>query len=314
MVGQMAVLTPAAGGDVVLRTVGLTKRYGGRLALDGLSIEVRRGRVYGFLGPNGSGKTTTIALALGLIAPTAGYVELFGLDTRTDRTRALRRVGATLEGQSYFPHLSARNNLRVWARMGGDVNDARIDESLDRVGLTSRADDKVRNFSLGMKQRLSVATAIMHRPEMVILDEPTNGLDPAGIREFRDLVRELARGGVTVFVSSHILAEVEQICDDVGILKSGHLVAQGSVATLLERRAASSVIVRTTDDARAADVLRAQPWVAAAEQRDGHLVVDAPASQAAAISRTLAMQEIWLHELRPQEASLEDFFMEITSA
>jgi len=305
--------TAPPSGDVVLRTVGLTKRYGSRLALDGLNIEVTRGRVYGFLGPNGSGKTTTIALALGLISPTAGHVEILGLDTRTHRSQALHRVGATLEGQAYFPHLSARDNLRVWARIGADTTEQRIDEVIERVGLASRARDKVRNFSLGMKQRLAVAAAIMHRPEMVILDEPTNGLDPAGIREFRELIRELAAGGTTVFVSSHILSEVEQMCDDVAILKTGRLITQGPVGTLVGASArASSVLLRTTDDESAVSVLQAMAGVVAVRREDGRLVVETPHDRAAAISRALAERQIWLTELRPQENNLEDFFMEIT--
>jgi ABC-2 type transport system ATP-binding protein len=312
-----ATAAPAGGGtpredhDVVLRTIGLTKRYGKRLALSDLDIAVRRGRVYGFLGPNGSGKTTTIALALGLIAATEGHVELFGLDTRAHRSQALRRVGTTLEGQSYFPHLSARDNLRVWSKLDGTTA-ARIDEVIDRVGLASRARDKVRTYSLGMKQRLAVAAAIMHRPEMIILDEPTNGLDPAGIREFRELIRSLAAEGTTVFVSSHILAEVEQMCDDVAILKSGKLVAEGSVETLLLRHTTSSIALRTTDDARALELLRAMPSIAAARIEDGRIIVETEQIEAAAISRALAEQQIWLAELRPQESSLEDVFMEIT--
>lgn len=301
-----------AGQEIVLRTVGLSKRYGQRLALDGLNIEVRRGRVFGFLGPNGSGKTTTIALALGLIAPTAGHVELFGLDTRVHRSEALRRVGTTLEGTSYFPHLSARTNLILWARMGGNVTEEKIDATLARVGLADRARDKVRNYSLGMKQRLAVAAAIMHEPEMVILDEPTNGLDPAGIREFRALVRELATGGTTVFVSSHILSEVEQMCDDVAILKTGRLITQGPVTSLLRAAMASSLLLRTTDDARAAEALAAAPWVTSVARQDGRLIVETAAEQAAAVSRMLAERQIWIEEMRPQEGTLEDFFLDVT--
>lgn len=304
----------AAQPDVVLRTVNLTKRYGPRLALDSLNIEVHRGRVYGFLGPNGSGKTTTIALALGLIAPTAGHVEILGLDTRTHRSQALRRVGATLEGQSYFPHLSARDNLRIWARIGGNVTARRIDEVIERVGLTPRARDKVRNYSLGMKQRLAVAAAIMHDPEMVILDEPTNGLDPAGIREFRALIRHVAAEGTTVFVSSHILTEVEQMCDDVAILKTGRLIAQGPVASVVSASGrAASVLLRTTDDEGAMEALRAMPWVTSVRREDGRLVVDAPLEHTSDISRTLAERQIWLSELRASASSLEEAFMEITA-
>ncbi|HEU5319383.1 MAG TPA: ATP-binding cassette domain-containing protein, partial [Methylomirabilota bacterium] len=199
-----------ADAGVILRTVGLTKRYGRRAAVDALDIEVRRGRVYGFLGPNGAGKTTTIGIVLGLVSPTAGHVELFGLDTREGLPAALLRTGAAIEGQSYFPHLSGRDNLRVWARISG-VPDRRIDEVIELAGLSGRRRDKVRTYSLGMKQRLAVAAAILHDPELIVLDEPTNGLDPAGIRDFRGLVRELARAGKTVFISSHILSEVEQM-------------------------------------------------------------------------------------------------------
>jgi len=302
----------SADGDIVLRTVGLSKRYGRRLAVDSLDIAVRRGHVYGFLGPNGAGKTTTIACALGLIAPSAGHVEIFGLDTRTHRTQAIRRTGSTLEGQSYFPHLTARANLRIWAAISRDVTPSRIEDVIDLVGLRDRANDKVRNYSLGMKQRLSLAAAIMHAPELLILDEPTNGLDPAGIREFRDLIRELARGGMTVFVSSHILSEVEQMCDDVAILKAGRLIHQGPVGALTS--AASSITIRTTDDAGALKVLAALPWTAGARASDGAIVVDAPRERAADLSRALAEAGIWLFELRPAESSLEDFFLEVTGA
>jgi ABC-2 type transport system ATP-binding protein len=181
---------------------------------------------------------------------------------------------------------------------------------IELVGLRDRAKDKVRNYSLGMKQRLAVAAAIMHRPEMVILDEPTNGLDPAGIREFRELIGTLASDGMTVFVSSHILSEVEQMCDDVGILKNGRLITEGSVDSL--KRASSSIELRTTDDARAVSVLSALPWSTTAALQDGRITVEAPAGRAADVSRVLGEAGIWLTELRPVENSLEDFFLEVT--
>ena len=302
--------TAQADGDIVLRTTGLTKAYGKRLAVDGLDLTVPRGRVFGFLGPNGAGKTTTIGMALGLIAPTAGHVELFGMDTRTHLSDALRRTGAMLEAQSYFPHLSARDNLRVWATAGG-IEKKRIEEVLDLVGLRERARDKMRNYSQGMKQRLAVAAALLHEPQMVILDEPTNGLDPAGIREFRELMRELARGGMTVFVSSHLLSEVEQMCDDVAIVKEGRLLAQGPVATL--KRGATAVEMRVTDATRAVPVLEALPWVTdVTRDGDGRLLVTAPPDRSAELSRALAEQQIYLHELRARDSSLEDFFLEVT--
>jgi ABC-2 type transport system ATP-binding protein len=183
-------------------------------------------------------------MILGLLTPTAGHTELFGLDTRAWRSDALSRTGATLEGNAYFPHLSAIDNLKVWARVSG-VDEARISVVIDQVGMAGRANDKVRTYSLGMKQRLSVAAALLNDPELVILDEPTNGLDPAGIREFRGLVRDLAAQGKTIFVSSHILSEVEQMCDDVGIVKAGKLIIEQPVSSL--RKAGAAIEARTRE-------------------------------------------------------------------
>ena len=302
--------TTSPPGDVVLRTVGLSKRYGRLLALDGLDLEVHRGRVYGFLGPNGAGKTTAISLILGLAAPSAGHVELFGLDARAHLSPALRRTGAVLEGLAYYPLLSARDNLRVWGAVTGATSGRRIDEVLELVGLAGRARDKVRTFSQGMKQRLGLASALLHDPELLVLDEPTNGLDPAGMREFRDLIRELAREGKTVFVSSHLLGEVQQTCDDVGILKAGRLLAQGAVAALL--RQSESLDLRVTDPERAVQVLGRLDWVHGVRQEDSRLVVEAPHERAWELSRALAEAQVYLSELRRRESSLEEFFLEVT--
>jgi len=299
-----------ADSDVVLRTAGLSKRYRRLLAIDGIDLEVRRGRIYGFLGPNGAGKTTTIGIVLGLLAATRGHVELFGLDTRTHRSEALRRTGAILEGQAYYPLLSARDNLRVWASLAGDVTPERIDETLALVGLAGRAGDQVRTYSQGMKQRLGLAAALLHDPELLVLDEPTNGLDPAGMREFRDLIRRLAGDGKTVFVSSHLLSEVEQFCDDVGIVKGGRLVAQGSVATLVRR--GETLELQTTDDERAERILGGLDWVRDVRRDDERLIVGAPQDRAAELSRALAEQQIYLSGLRPRDSSLEEFFLEVT--
>ncbi len=296
--------------DVVLRTVGLSKRYGRLSAVQDLVLEVHRGRVYGFLGPNGAGKTTTIAMALGLIAPTDGHVEMFGLDTREHLSEALHRTGAILEGQAYYPLLSARDNLRVWAAVSGDVAAARIDEVLELVGLADRSEDKVRTYSQGMKQRLGLAAALLHDPELLVLDEPTNGLDPAGIREFRDLIRLLAAAGKTVFVSSHLLGEVELMCDDVGIVKNGRLLTQGNVAELLRRGEAMEL--QATDSLKAVEVLQAIDWVRGVTSADGRIVVEAPRERAAELSKALADQQVYLSELRPRDSSLEDFFLEVT--
>jgi ABC-2 type transport system ATP-binding protein len=249
-------------------------------------------------------------MLLGLIRPSEGYAEVLGLDSRTHLPQALRRVGAILEGQAYYPLLSARDNLEVWAAICDVQDEKRIDESLELVGLAGRARDKVNTYSQGMKQRLGLAAALLHDPELLILDEPTNGLDPAGIREFRELIRELSRQGKTVFVSSHLLGEVELMCDDVGIVKDGRLLTEGPVSSLV--RGGGSLELRVTDDMDAVAVLRALEWVRDVRSEDGRLVVEAPRDRAAEISKALADKQIYLSELRPRDSSLEDFFLEVT--
>ena len=300
----------SAASPPVLRTTGLTKRYGKRLALCDLTLAVERGRVYGFLGPNGSGKTTAISLILGLLSSTAGHTELFGLDTRAHLAPALKRVGAVLEGVDFYPHLSGRDNMRICGAISGGVEESRVEEVLETVGLSGRARDKVRGYSMGMRQRLALAGALLHDPELLILDEPTNGMDPAGMREFRDLIRELGRGGKTVFVSSHLLNEVQQMCDEVGIVKEGRLIAQRSVADLLE---GGRLELRATDTEAALDVLRSLGFVHGVTREGDLLVVDARHDRAAEISRALAGRGVYLHELHPQENTLEDFFLEVTT-
>jgi ABC-2 type transport system ATP-binding protein len=297
----------------VIKTVGLSKSCGRRAALVDLNLEVGRASVFGFLGPNGAGKTTAISVILGLLSPSAGHVELFGLDARAHLQTALMRVGAIVENPAFYPHLTAWDNLRIWGAISGGTRPARIDEVLTTVGLMDRAKDKPRNYSLGMKQRLGLAAALLHDPELLILDEPTNGLDPAGIREFREMFKELARAGKTVFVSSHLLAEVEQMCDEVAIVKEGRLIAQGAVDDLMRR--SEALTVRTTDNAQAASLLANLDWVRSiAPSQDGALVIEAPVHRASEVSRVLAKADIWLSELRPQEGSLEEFFLEVTAA
>jgi ABC-2 type transport system ATP-binding protein len=307
MLAQMVTSAAAP----VIRTAGLSKRFGRRAALADLDLEVGPGRVFGFLGPNGAGKTTAIAMMLGLLAPSAGRVDLLGMDIRTHLNQALRRVGAIVENPAFYPHLTARDNLRIWGALSGGTTPARIDEMLELVGLRDRAKDKPRNYSLGMKQRLGLAAALLHDPELLILDEPTNGLDPAGIREFRELFRSTARRGKTVFVSSHLLGEVQLMCDEVAIVKQGRLIVKGEVEDILRRREA--LVVRTTDPLRAREVLGVLDWVKAVSDReDGRLVVEAPMERAADITRALAQHEIWVSELRQEEGSLEEFFLEVT--
>ncbi|HET9653952.1 MAG TPA: ATP-binding cassette domain-containing protein [Kineosporiaceae bacterium] len=245
--------------DLVIATRGLTKVFRRQAAVDGIDLAVPRGAVYGFLGPNGSGKTTTIRVLLGLAAATAGQIEVLGRPMPRDLRVVLPRVGALVEGPAFYPFLSGADNLRRLDSADRDAprrtRDARVAAALDRVGLTNAAGKRVRAYSLGMKQRLGIAAALLGPRELLVLDEPTNGLDPQGTREVRHLVRSLAADGTTVFVSSHLLAEVEQICTHVGVMSAGRLVAQGP----LDEFGSSGpplVQVRTPDTARAAQVLR----------------------------------------------------------
>jgi ABC-2 type transport system ATP-binding protein len=317
---------------VILRTEGLTKRFGERTAVNGLSLEVRQGDVFGLLGPNGSGKTTTLRMVLGLIWPTAGTISLFGapLSTSAQRRAALRRVGSIIEQPSFYPYLSASENLRGVGIFAGlrddDTLRRRIGEVLFYVGLTPRANDAYKTYSLGMKQRLGVAAALLTNPELVILDEPTNGLDPAGMVEVRTLIGQLAQRGITVVISSHLLHEIQQVCTCVAILKEGSLVAQGTVSELLgagrgillafdrPERYADAVSVLQAAAAAGATWLRGAQYVRpepGARMPPGGwlLLVDAPFERVAEVSALLAARGIYPIELRPYEMSLEQFFL-----
>jgi ABC-2 type transport system ATP-binding protein len=294
-----------------LSTHGLTKRYGSRPAVRDLDLEVRRGEVFGFLGPNGAGKTTTIRMALGLIRPTAGRVELLGLDVREHRAEVLPRVGALVETPALYPYLSGRQNLRAFAHMLGGVPDARLDEVLALVGLADRQRDRVRTYSMGMKQRLGVAVALLNDPELLILDEPANGLDPAGIVEMRDLLRQLAAGGKTVFISSHVLAEVQQICDRVAIIDRGRLVREATVADLVASH--GEFVLRLEDPAPALALLRVQPWGAGARLDDGALVAASPTGLGRDLVRFLAHAGIWADTIDVRQRNLEEIFLSLTS-
>ncbi len=317
-----------------LRAVGLTKRYGQRLAVRDLNLEVRRGDVFGLLGPNGSGKTTTLRMTLGLVAPTQGDVSLFGVSVSdTPRRRSLlRRVGALIEQPAFYPYLSGRDNLRIVATLSGAAADrvarARIESVLAQVELADRAGDAYQKYSLGMKQRLGIAAALLTEPELIILDEPTNGLDPAGIVDVRALIGRLARQGMTIILSSHQLYEVQQICSRVAILNLGTTVAQGQVAELL---AAQSGIVVGFDQpeltARAMAALHAAtaeaPWLRGLQYvapepgawvpPGGFLIaVDAAVERASEVCALLARQGLFPAELRRREGSLEQYFLELT--
>ena len=292
----------------VIETAELTKRYGEVVAVDHLTLRVPRGGVFGFLGPNGSGKTTTMGMLLGLVHPTSGEARIFGDPARHPAT--LRRVGAMVETPTFYPYLSGRANLRYFQGIGRRGKPADVDRLLDLVDLGKRADSKYSTYSLGMKQRLGIACALLGDPELVFLDEPTNGLDPAGVVEVRELIRDLGKGGRTVVLSSHLLAETELVCDNVAVLSRGKLIAQGSIEELLRQH--DALRLRTTDDAKAQALLAGMRWVERVDQQDGALVVTAPQARAWEISRDLALRQVYVNELTPLHRSLEEFFMEIT--
>ena len=292
----------------VIETTDLTKRYGDVVAVDHLSLHVPRGGVFGFLGPNGSGKTTTMGMLLGLIHPTSGDARIFGDPARHPAT--LRRVGAMVETPTFYPYLSGRQNLRYFQGVSRRGAPADVDRLLDLVDLGKRANSRFGSYSLGMKQRLGIANALLGDPELVFLDEPTNGLDPAGVVEVRELIRELGRGGRTVILSSHLLAETELVCDNVAVLSRGRLIAQGTIQELLREH--DAMRLRTTDDTKALSTLATLSWVESTQQQDGEILVTAPNERAWEISRALAEQAIYVKELIPLHRSLEEFFMEIT--
>ena len=298
----------------IVRTNGLTKRFGKAakqiVAVDDLTIEVRQGNIFGFLGPNGSGKTTTIGLLLGLIRPTSGSIELFGQDISQDLPSLLRRTSAVLENSSFYPYLSGRNNIEVFARMMGGVPDSRIDEVLETVGLKKRAKSKVKTYSLGMRQRLAIAIALLNDPELIILDEPTNGLDPSGIIEIRDLISELGQQGKTIFLSSHLLHEVEQVCNHVAILNKGRVIAQGPVDELLHR--GRMLQMRVSDVGAAVALLMDIDWIKSIEmeEEEGLIFVEAEEERFPDVNKMLVKGDIRVMEMKKSEESLEDFFLE----
>jgi ABC-2 type transport system ATP-binding protein len=299
----------------IIEVVGLRKQYrrlrgGSQVAVDGLDLAVPEGGVFGFLGPNGAGKTTTIRCLLGLVAPTAGSCRLLGADVDRDLPRVLGRVGSMVETPALFPTMSGRRNLELLGRLQG-IGGQRVTQTLERVGLAERADDLVKRYSLGMRQRLGLAAALLKDPEVLILDEPANGLDPAGIKEVRDLLRGLGDEGRTVFVSSHLLPEVRQTCDRVAILARGRCVAAGPVAEVLANGHSAGLLVRVEDLDRGRAVLAAA-GIPASLDGDA-LRVALPPAEAATVTHALAGQGLYVTELRPDEADLETVFLELTA-
>lgn len=299
----------------VIEVSGLRKTYKRfrkppQRAVNGLDLTVEEGGVFGFLGPNGSGKTTTIRLLLGLVHADAGNMHIFDRRVPHELPTVLPNVGALVETPIFFPNFSGRRNLELLAGLAG-VPDVRIDEVLDLVGLRDRARDRAKTYSLGMKQRLGIAAALLKRPKLLILDEPTNGLDPAGIREMREFIRSLgASGEVTVFLSSHLLSEVQQICDRVGILSRGELVKAGTVAEVLAHGARSTDVRVRVADLPAADAVLREAGFAITPHPD-HFVV-AGVDDPARITYLLSQSGHYVSELAPVMVDLETVFLELT--
>jgi len=298
--------------DVVLRIAHLTKQYGSRLAVNNLDMEVRRGEIFGFLGPNGAGKTTTIRMALGLISPTSGRVEILGRDVARDRAQILPRVGALVEQPALYLYMSGRDNLRAVGAVLGGVSEERIDAVLELVGLRGRGRDRVKTYSLGMKQRLGVAIALLQDPDLLILDEPANGLDPAGIVEMRDLMRRLSAAGKTVFISSHVLTEVQQICTRVAIISQGRLVTESTVDDLLKGQGGFCVTVERASEALA--LLRQTAWGQGARlDGQGRIITAAPDGRGRNLILYLVQAGFAPDTVAPESQDLESVFLRLTA-
>ncbi len=290
---------------------GLVKRYGRIVAVDHVDLTVERGDVFGYLGPNGAGKTTSLRMLLGLIRPTAGAARLFGRDPLVDGARALDGVAGFVEGPRFYPYLTGRRNLTLLADYDEPRSRSRIEEVLELVELRDRARDRVGGYSHGMRQRLGIAAALLREPRLLLLDEPTTGLDPAGMRDMRELVRRLAGEGITILLSSHLLYEVEELCNRVAIIRQGQVIYQGALADLLAT-ASTSYRLRAVEPERARVLLLAQPGIAELAASDGDLRFSADEDAVAAAAVALGRAGIGITALVPETASLEELFLGMT--
>jgi ABC-2 type transport system ATP-binding protein len=294
-----------------VRARGLVKRYDDVLAVDHIDLNVRAGDVYGFLGPNGAGKTTTLRMALGVISPSEGSVELFGRDPMHEGARALQGVAGFVEAPRFYPYLTARKNLELLAALDGDGAAERIAEVLEIVELAPRAKHRVGGYSHGMRQRLGIAAALLRRPRLLILDEPATGLDPAGMRDMRLLIRRLADEGITVLLSSHQLPEVQDLCDRVAIVDSGRVVYEGALADL-RRQGGAGYRLRTSDEARALEIARSQPAIEHVGTNEHGVSFQADEPAVAELSLALGRAGVAILALTPELATLEDLFFRLT--
>ncbi len=295
--------------EYIIEARGLFKRYGAVAAVQGVDIVLAQGGVFGVLGPNGSGKSTTVRMLLGLARPDQGAVKLFGRPLGEDAPSLLGRVGAVVETPAFVPYLSGRDNLRLLDRYTPGAGEEAIDRVLHRVHLGEAADRRFKNYSLGMKQRLGIAAAILHDPELIILDEPTNGLDPQGTREVRELIPELAAEGRTVVLCSHLLHEVEQVCDHVAIFQRGRVIAQGKTTELVGDRTEFEIRLPEIDAAEIA--LRSSPWADSTRREDDALHISGAGVEGRTVNRFLAERGLFADVLRPVRQTLEEVFFEL---
>ena len=297
--------------EVVLRTNGLSKRFAKRLAVNDLNLEVHRGDVFGFLGPNGAGKSTTIRMILTLLRPTSGSIEIFGRDLRENRRSVLSRVCGIVEKPDFYLYLSAYKNLDLLGSMTRRIRRNEVMEALDAVGLKSRAFEKVKTFSHGMKQRLGIAQALLTKPELIILDEPTSGLDPQGMKEVRELIKRLSmENEMTIFLSSHLLSEVELVATRMAVINHGELMVQGDVSELLGREATKYSIQASPLEA-AIKLIDGLPWVEVVSTENGKIEVQVSPGHASELSRLLVTHGIDVFSFYPHR-TLEDFFLKVT--
>jgi ABC-2 type transport system ATP-binding protein len=288
----------------------LTKRFGDHTAVDSMTFTVPRGSIFGFLGPNGAGKTTTIGMALGLVPPTSGTARVLGYDIRDHLQDVLRNVGAMVERPAFYPYLSGRMNLSIFAKQTGLDDPGRIDEIIEQVGMSERANAKFGGYSTGMKQRIGIGAALVCDPELIILDEPTNGLDPAGQREIRGLVRRLAETGHTVFLSSHILSEIQEVCTHVAIINRGKLVSTGPMNEILA--GTEQIVIDVDRPDEAVNALRTFPDIESVDLENGAVIVDFPVERAAEVNRFLVQSGFAVSQLRHREGQLEERFLALT--
>jgi ABC-2 type transport system ATP-binding protein len=292
---------------------GLVKRYGHITAVDDVDLTVSAGDVYGYLGPNGAGKTTSLRMLLGLIRPDEGSARLFGRDPLAEGARALDGVAGFVEAPRFYPYMTGRRNLEMAAALDGDGATGRIDEALETVDLADRASDKVGGYSHGMRQRLGIAGALLRNPRLLLLDEPTTGLDPGGMRDMRALIKRLAGQGITVLLSSHLMGEVEELCDRVAIVGNGRVLYEGSLPELIASTAGRYEL-RTTDDIYATELASRRPDITDLQQTDGGITFAAEQRVVAELTIALGLAGVGIHALQARTASLEELFFRMTES